>query len=41
MTAHPTAAEETISLDIEIDATDQLEKIKSNAVNMIIHSYIL
>ncbi len=31
------APEETISLEIEIDATDQLEKAKSNAVSMGIH----
>ena len=32
------APEKTISLDIEIDATDHLEKAKSNAVSMGIHS---
>jgi hypothetical protein len=32
------APEETISLDIEIDATDQLEKAEGAAVTMGIHS---
>jgi hypothetical protein len=32
------APEETISLDIEIDATDQLEKAEGTAVTMGIHS---
>ena len=32
------APQETITLDIEIDATDQLEKAQSNAVSRGIHS---
>jgi hypothetical protein len=35
------APEENISLDIEIDATDQLEKVEDTAVSMDINSYPL